>query len=94
VAGHSIGRWDNDVLIIDTVGFLPGILNADGRVPHSDQLHIVERFTLDPESMALRREYLADDPLFFEGQYRGTDAMLVSDLPYHGTTVCDDRTYR
>ena len=41
VSGHSIGRWEDNVLIVDTVGFLPGILNADGRVPHSDQLRKV-----------------------------------------------------
>ncbi len=29
VAGHSIGRWENDVLVVDTVGFKPGILSAD-----------------------------------------------------------------
>jgi hypothetical protein len=94
VAGHLIGRWDNDVLVVDTVGFLPGILNADGRVPHSAGLHVVERFTLDAATMALRREYTAEDPAYFEGPYRGADTMLISELPYHGATECDDRTYR
>jgi hypothetical protein len=94
VSGHSIGRWEDDVLIVDTIGFLPGILNADGRVPHSNQLHVVERFSLDPERSALRREYVAEDPQYFEGPYRGADTMLISDLPYHGTTECEDRTYR
>jgi hypothetical protein len=94
VSGHSIGRWEDDVLIVDTVGFLPGILNADGRVPHSDRLHVVERFSLDPETMALRREYVAEDPLYFEGEMRGSDTMLPSDLPFHGTTACEDLTYR
>src|SRR5690606_29275066 len=94
VAGHSIGRWEDDVLIVDTIGFAPGILSADGRVPHSDQLHIVERFTLDPERMALRRDYMAVDPLYFEGEYTGSDTVLISDLPYQGTAPCDDRTYR
>jgi len=94
VAGHSIGRWENDVLIVDTIGFAPGILSADGRIPHSDQLHVVERFTLDPERMALRRDYVAEDPLYFVGQYTGSDTVLLSDLPYQGTTPCEDRTYR
>src|SRR5690606_27937658 len=94
VAGHSIGRWENDVLIVDTIGFEPGILSADGRLPHSDRLHVVERFTLDQERMALRRDYVAEDPLYFEGQYTGSDTVLISDLPYHGTTECEDRTYR
>lgn len=93
VAGHSIGRWENDVLIVDTIGFAPGILSADGRVPHSDQLHVIERFTLDPETLRLRREYVAEDPLYFDGQYTGADEVLISDLPYSGTAECDDRTY-
>jgi hypothetical protein len=31
--GHSIGRWDGDTLVVDTVGFLPGSLA--GNLPHS-----------------------------------------------------------
>jgi hypothetical protein len=27
-AGHSIGHWEGDTLIVDTVGFLPGVLNS------------------------------------------------------------------
>src|SRR5262245_65181654 len=59
-AGHSIGRWDGDVLVVDTVGFLPGVLN--GPVRNSDKLHVVERFTLDPKTMKLARAYTAEDP--------------------------------
>jgi hypothetical protein len=94
LAGHSIGRWENDVLIVDTVGFAPGILLADGRVPHSEALHIVERFTFDPEKSALKRDFTAEDPRYIVGQYRGTDTVFISDLPYHGTTPCVERTYR
>ena len=46
-AGHSIGRWEGDVLVVDTVGFQPGVLNAPVR--HGTKLHVVERFTLDPK---------------------------------------------
>ena len=46
-AGHSIGRWDGDTLVVDTVGFEPGSLA--GTLPHSNKLHVVERFTLDPK---------------------------------------------
>jgi hypothetical protein len=94
VAGHSIGRWENDVLVVDTVGFAPGILLADGRVPHSAELHVVERFTFDPERLALKREYTAEDPRYLVGQYAGMDTVFVSNLPYHGTTPCADRTRR
>jgi hypothetical protein len=42
--GHSIGKWDGDTLVVDTVGFNERTwLDRDGH-PHSDQLHVVERF--------------------------------------------------
>jgi hypothetical protein len=92
-AGHSIGRWEDDVLVVDTVGFEPGILSADGRLPHSDRLHVVERFWLDPETGALRRSYVAEDPLYFEGQYTGADVVHVSDVPFQ-VAPCEDRSYK
>jgi hypothetical protein len=79
-AGHSIGRWENDVLIVDTVGFLPGVLNAP--VLNSNQLHVVERFSLDPKTMTLTRNYVAEDPVYLKGPYRGSDTVQIADQPY------------
>jgi hypothetical protein len=79
-AGHSIGRWDGDVLVVDTVGFEPGVIAPPVR--NSDRLHIVERFSLDPEKMVLTREFVAEDPVYFTDQYKGTDQVLVADVPY------------
>jgi len=94
VAGHSIGRWENDVLTVDTVGFAPGILSADGRLPHSGGLHVVERFTFDPAKLSLKRDYVAEDPAFFTGEFKGSDTVYISDLPYHGTTPCKETEAR
>jgi hypothetical protein len=42
--GHSIGKWEGDTLVVDTLGFNEkSWLDRDGH-PHSDQLHVVERF--------------------------------------------------
>jgi hypothetical protein len=79
-AGHSIGRWENDVLVVDTVGFLPGVLSAPVR--HSDKLHIVERFSLDPSTIKVTRAYTASDPVNLKGQYAGSDILQVADAPY------------
>ncbi|HUQ52678.1 MAG TPA: DUF6152 family protein [Gammaproteobacteria bacterium] len=93
VAGHSIGHWENDVLIVDTVGFKPGVLSADAYMMHSAGLHIVERFSLDRSTGALRREYVAEDPAYFVGQYRGADTVFPADLPYE-TPSCNDLSYK
>jgi hypothetical protein len=79
-AGHSIGRWEGDVLVVDTIGFEPGVIAPPVR--HSDQLHVVERFVLDPETMALTREYVAEDPVYFVDPYLGSVTVLVADVPY------------
>jgi hypothetical protein len=92
-AGHSIGRWEDDVLVVDTIGFEPGILSADGRLPHSDRLHVVERFALDPNGRTLTRSWVAEDPLYFEGEYTGRDVVHVSDVAYQ-RTPCEDLSYK
>jgi hypothetical protein len=79
-AGHSIGRWDGDTLVIDTVGFEPGTLA--GSVPHSDQLHVVERFTLNPTTLELTRDIVAEDPLYFVDKYVDSDSVLPADAPF------------
>ena len=78
--GHSIGRWEKDVLIVDTIGFAPGVLSPP--ILNSDKLHVVERFSLDPEKMMLTRSYTAEDPVYFKGQFSGSDVITVADLPF------------
>ena len=79
-AGHSIGRWENDVLVLETVGFATGVLSPP--ILNSEQLRVVERFSLDPEKMQLTRSYTAEDPVYFKGQFTGSDVIGVADLPY------------
>jgi len=79
-AGHSIGRWEGDTLVVDTVGFLPGFITTPVR--HSNQLHVVERFTLDPKTMILLRTYEAEDPVYLKGKYTGQDRIQPADAPY------------
>lgn len=92
-AGYSIGHWANDVLTVYTQGFLPGILSADTRTPHSQEFRVLERFSLDLEDGALVREFASEDSLYFEGQYRGKNSLYVSNLAYE-TYNCDDRSFR
>ncbi|HEY0961442.1 MAG TPA: DUF6152 family protein [Pseudomonadales bacterium] len=92
-AGYSIGRWDGDVLVVETRGILAGILSADTNTPHSDELRVTERFSLDPQNGALLREFEAEDGVYWTGTYRGRDTMYVSNTPFE-TYDCDDRSFR
>jgi hypothetical protein len=59
--GEAIGRWEDDTLVVDTIGFNERTwLDQDGH-PHSEKLHIIERFTRIDE-MNLKYEFIIDDP--------------------------------
>jgi hypothetical protein len=62
--GDSIARWDGDTLVIDTIGF-NGFTRLDtlGN-PHSEKLHLVQRFTRT-DAGHIRFEVTVDDPVYY-----------------------------
>jgi hypothetical protein len=59
--GHSVGRWEGDTLVVDTVGFNERVwMNRDG-LPHTEQLHLIERLTR-VDFNTLKYEVTIDDP--------------------------------
>lgn len=62
--GNSIGRWDGDMLVIDTIGFNGYTrLDTNGH-PHSDQLHLIQ--TLQRTDMGhIAYTMTVDDPKYY-----------------------------
>jgi hypothetical protein len=60
--GHSIGRWDGDTLVVDTVAIkaIPF-----GSVPHSDRVHVLERIRAIDDGAALVNEVTITDPVMY-----------------------------
>jgi len=59
--GHSIGHWEGDTLVVDTVGYNEKMwFDSDGS-PHTNQLHLTERFTRISLER-LKYEITVDDP--------------------------------
>ena len=58
--GHSIGRWEGDTLVVDTVGFNDLTWFDNYGHLHSDKMRVVERFTRT-DLGTLRMEILIDD---------------------------------
>jgi hypothetical protein len=87
--GHSIGHWEGDVLVVDTIGFAPGVLL--GTTPHSGELHVVERFSLDLATQRLTRSYTAEDSTYFAAVHSGSDSLIPSNVPY-SPEPCEDLT--
>jgi hypothetical protein len=60
--GHSIGRWDGDTLMIDTVAFTPHRIGIGFGVPSGTGKHLIERLTLTGDRLQLRYELTVEDP--------------------------------
>ena len=59
--GDSIGHWDGDTLVVDTVGFNDKTWITGQGVPHTDQLHVVERYSR-PDLGHLQIDITLEDP--------------------------------
>ena len=59
--GRSVGQWEGDTLVVDTKGFNERFWFTNGGLPHTDKLHLIERFTR-PDYNTLRYEVTIDDP--------------------------------
>ncbi len=67
--GDSIGWWEGDTLVVDSVGFLPRSRPGRGG---SQDAHIVERFTMQPDGNVLYRFTVDDDSVWtapWTGEY-------------------------
>lgn len=59
--GHSIGHWEGDTLVIDTVGFDDRSWLDTAGHPHTEKMHVIERFRR-PDLGHLEIEFTIDDP--------------------------------
>ncbi len=59
--GDSVGRWDGDTLVVDRVNFIEEVWLDNGNHPHTDKLHIVERYRR-PDLGHLETEITIEDP--------------------------------
>ena len=59
--GDSIGHWDGDTLVVDRVSFNEGIWLDQPAHPHSDKLHVIERYRR-PDLGHLEKEITVEDP--------------------------------
>lgn len=69
--GDSIGKWDGDTLVIDTIGFNDRTrLDTIGH-PHSDKMHVTEKYTR-PDLGHIDYEITIDDPAIFTKPWKNT----------------------
>jgi hypothetical protein len=90
--GDSIARWDGDTLQIDTTGLKIGTLLDAAGLPHSRDLHVVERYTLRPDGQQMQALIRIEDPKTYAAPWETTVRFKRLHNVQIKEDVCVDRT--
>jgi hypothetical protein len=80
--GESVGHYEGDELVVDTIGLNDRTTVDNYRTPHTDKIHVVERFKLIEGGKVLQSTITVDDPGAFNmpwsavQRWRPTDRIL------------------
>ena len=84
--GHSIGRWEGDTFVVETIGMTSDHHWVQAGVPTGENLRIVERIRLEEDGQAFNIEFSMTDPDNWEGTWTNTKRFvreLRTDIEEH-----------
>ena len=69
--GESVGKWEGDTLVVDVIGFNEKSWLDPAGHPHSDELHLIERYRLT-DAQHLAYEVTIDDSKMYTKSWKST----------------------
>jgi hypothetical protein len=90
--GHSIGWWEGDTLVVDTIGYNESFWIDRGVAPHTEALHTIEKFTRTDFS-TIRYEVTIDDPGAYTKTWGGTSNLSLEANTELFEYVCQQQNY-
>jgi hypothetical protein len=85
--GESVGHYEGDTLVIDTIGFNNKTYVDNFRTPHSDKLHVEERWKLADDN-TMRVTFRVEDPDTFNEAWTATYSFHRIERPLFDEEVC------
>jgi hypothetical protein len=87
--GHSIGHWEADTLVVDSVGFDDRSWLDNIGHPHTEKMHVIERFRR-PDMGHLEIEFTIDDPGAYAKPWKMKRASELDTNDDVGEYVCTE----
>jgi hypothetical protein len=77
--GESVGHYEGDTLVIDTIGIAVNEVSAIDRfgTPHTPQMRVVERYRVAPDRSALHVVFTVEDPGTFMTPWHASQTYYV-----------------
>jgi hypothetical protein len=85
--GESVGHYEGDTLVVDTIGLNNKTYVDNYRTPHTEKLHVVERWKL-VDAMTLEVTLTVDDPDTFYEPWKATNRYRRIQRPTNSEEVC------
>jgi hypothetical protein len=87
--GDSVGRWEGDTLIVDRVNFLDEVWLDQESHPHTDKLHVIERYRR-PDLGHLEAEITVEDPGVLAKPYTFKRVSELAPKEFIREFICDE----
>jgi len=90
--GHSIGWWEGDTLVIDSIGYNTEFWFERRGLPHTEQAHVIEYYTrTDRDNMEYR--FVLQDPMTYDTNVEGSVHLRWSGNAELFEYVCQQSNY-
>lgn len=87
--GHSVGRWENDILVVETTNFRDHPMGITTAFPSSTRKRLVERFQLDQDRRHLRYSGVIEDPVYLSAPVEWSGRWQYRPNMPHSNEKCD-----
>ena len=91
--GFSVGRWEGDVLVVETTHLAPGWLDGSGLPMSGEGTRIVERYEFSADRLSIARTMTIYDPYYTAPLIRRRSSARGDDLSITEAAPCDPDSY-
>jgi hypothetical protein len=80
--GESVGHYEGDTLVVDTIGENDRTFTDHFFTPHSDRIHVIERYKITPDRKTMQVLFTVDDPETFAMPWSALATYRADTTPY------------
>jgi hypothetical protein len=91
--GESVGHYEGDTLVVDTIGMNDKTYLDNFRTPHTEKLHVVERYRLVDAGKTLQVTFRVEDPDTFFEPWSAMNNFKRVQMPMHEEACAENNQH-
>jgi hypothetical protein len=91
--GESIGHYEGDTLVVDTIGMNDKTYLDGFRTPHTEKLHVVERYKLIDGGETIQVTFTVEDADTFNAPWTAINNLRRVQRPWHEEVCAENNTH-